>query len=473
VTSETSMAATLSAQELVETTLQKSRADGCVVVLEERRSVNLRWAANTLTTNGVMNGRTLTVISVIGESRGAAAGVVSRSGVAADEDIEAIVRLSEEAARAAGPAEDAQPLSDGAAVSGVGSFDEEPGETSPAVFASFAPALGDAFGRARSADRELFGFAEHGVATTYLGATTGARLRHQQPAGRVELTGKSNGRSRSTWVGRATRDFADVDVGALEADVNRRLDWSANRIDLAPGRYDTVLPPPAVADLMIYLYWSAGARDAEEGRSVFSKPGGGTRIGEQLATRPLRLWSDPDAAGLESIPFVANTASTGSSSVFDDALPLSATDWIHDGHLAALLQTRFSAELTGQPFTPAIDNLLLGEPGATGSVEDVVRGVKRGLLLTCLWYIREVDPQTLLLTGLTRDGVFLIENGEVVAGVNNFRFNESPVDLLGRVSALGGTARTLPREWNDWFTRTAMPPLRIPDFNMSTTSEAQ
>jgi predicted Zn-dependent protease len=464
---------TVSAQDLVERTLRTSRADGCVVVLEERRSANLRWAANTLTTNGVMNGRTLTVISVIGQSRGAAAGVVSRSGLAEDQDIEAIVRLSEDAARGAGPAEDAQPLTDGASVRGASTFDDEPGETPPAVFASFAPALGDAFGRARSAQRELFGFAEHDVTTTYLGSSTGARLRHEQPAGRVEVTGKSDGRSRSTWVGRATRDFSDVDVGVLEAEVNRRLDWSATRVDLDPGRYDTVLPPAAVADLMIYLYWSAGARDADEGRSVFSKPGGGTRVGDQLATRPLRLWSDPNAAGLESIPFVAVTASTGSSSVFDNGLPLDPTDWIRDGHLAALLQSRFSAGLTGLPVTPAIDNLLLGEPGATGSVEDVVQDVKRGLLLTCLWYIREVDPQTLLLTGLTRDGVFLVENGEVVAGVNNFRFNESPVDLLGRVSAIGSTVRTLPREWNDWFTRTAMPPLRIPDFNMSTASGAQ
>ena len=159
--------------------------------------------------------------------------------------------------------------------------------------------------------------------------------------------------------------------------------------------------------------------------------------------------------------------------MFDDGLPLAATDWIHNGQLAALMQSRYSAELTGLPFTPAVDNLLLGEADATGSVDDLVSGVERGLLPTCLWYIREVDPQTLLLTGLTRDGVFLVENGEVVAGVNNFRFNESPVDLLGRVSTVGATARTLPREWNDWFTRTAMPPLRVPDFNMSTTSDAQ
>ncbi len=463
----------MTAAEVVERALQLSRGDGCIVVLEERRSANLRWAGNTLTTNGVMSGRTLTVISLVGESRGAAAGVVSRSGVSDGAEIEAVVRVSEEAARTAGPAEDAQPLTDASSGIAESNFDDPPGETSAGVFSSFASALGDAFGRARATDRELFGFAEHDVTTTYLGSSTGVRLRHEQPTGRVEVTGKAAGRSRSTWVGQATRDFSDVQVAALEDDVNRRLDWSRTKVDLEPGRYDTVLPPAAIADLMIYLYWSAGARDANDGRSVFSKPGDGTRVGDQLTTRPLRLWSDPHASGVESIPFIAATASGGSSSVFDDGLSLGPTDWIKDGRLDALLQSRFTAQLTALPFTPAVDNLLLGEPGAAGSVEDLVSSVEHGLLLTCLWYIREVDPQTLLLTGLTRDGVFLIENGEVVAGVNNFRFNESPVDLLSRVSEIGGTTRTLPREWNDWFTRTAMPPLRIPDFNMSTVSDAQ
>jgi predicted Zn-dependent protease len=461
------------AQELVERALRLSRGDGCIALVDERSSANLRWAGNTLTTNGVMTGRSLTVISIIGESRDAAAGVVSRSGITSDEDVEAVVRLAEEAARAAGPAEDAQPLAEASAGAGDHVFDQEPTQTSAGVFSSFAPALGDAFERARATGRELFGFAEHSVTTTYLGSSTGLRLRHEQPGGRVEITGKADGRSRSTWVGQATRDFTDVDVGALDAEVHRRLAWSHRHVELPPGRYDTVLPPAALADLMIYLYWSAGARDAYEGRSVFSKPGGGTRVGDRLTDRPLRLWSDPAATGLESVPFVAVTGSSGSSSVFDDGLPLHATDWIRDGHLAALLQSRYSAELTGLPFTPGVDNLLLGEAGATGTVDDLISDIDRGLLLTCLWYIREVDPQTLLLTGLTRDGVFLVENGEVVAGVNNFRFNESPVDLLGRVSSTGASTRTLPREWNDWFTRTAMPPVRVPDFNMSTISDAQ
>jgi predicted Zn-dependent protease len=110
--------------------------------------------------------------------------------------------------------------------------------------------------------------------------------------------------------------------------------------------------------------------------------------------------------------------------------------------------------------------------GGTASLDEMIASTERGLLLTCLWYIREVDPQTLLLTGLTRDGVYLVENGKVQGAVNNFRFNESPVDLLGRISEVGRTEHTLPREWNDYFTRTAMPPIRVGDFNMSTVSQA-
>jgi len=119
-----------------------------------------------------------------------------------------------------------------------------------------------------------------------------------------------------------------------------------------------------------------------------------------------------------------------------------------------------------------VDNLILSAPGASASLESMIAATKRGLLLTCLWYIREVDPQTLLLTGLTRDGVYLVETGEVTGAVNNFRFNEGPVGMLSRVTETGRTKPTLPREWGDYFTRAAMPPLRVDGFNMSSVSQA-
>ncbi|HEX6920332.1 MAG TPA: metallopeptidase TldD-related protein, partial [Actinomycetes bacterium] len=237
-------------------------------------------------------------------------------------------------------------------------------------------------------------------------------------------------------------------------------------------RYETLLPPSAVADFLIYQYWSSVARDAHDGRTVFSRPGGGTRVGEQLTDAPVRMWSDPLEPGLECAPFVAAASSGASQSVFDNGLPMTATDWIGDGRLTALIQTRHSAGLTGLPVTPGIDNLMFSSADATRGLDEMVAATDRGLLLTCLWYIREVDPQSLLLTGLTRDGVYLVEGGEVVAEVNNFRFNESPVSLLGRLAEVGLTERTLAREWNDYFTRTAMPAWRVGDFNMSSVSQA-
>ncbi|MFE4591320.1 metallopeptidase TldD-related protein [Streptomyces laurentii] len=453
--------------EIVERALELSRADGCVVIADEQSSANLRWAGNGLTTNGVTRGRELTVIATVDGAQGTASGVVSRSAVTAD-DLEPLVRAAEEAARAAGPAEDAQPLVEGVPVSP--GFTDAPAETSSAVFDAFAPALGEAFARARAGDRELYGFAYHEMTSTYLGTSTGLRLRHDQPKGTLEINAKSPDRTRSAWAGRATRDFTDVDPAALDAELATRLGWAERRIELPAGRYETLLPPTAVADLLIYQLWSSAARDAAEGRTVFSRPGGGTRVGETLSPLPLTLRSDPGAPGLESAPFVIAHASGDDSSVFDNGLPVSPVDWVRDGKLAHLITTRHTAGLTGLPVAPGAGNLIL-DGGGEKSLEEMVAATERGLLLTCLWYIREVDPATLLLTGLTRDGVYLVENGEVVGEVNNFRFNESPVDLLSRATEAGRTEQTLPREWSDWFTRAAMPALRVPDFNMSSVSK--
>ncbi|MGH3924778.1 MAG: metallopeptidase TldD-related protein, partial [Pseudonocardiaceae bacterium] len=194
-------------------------------------------------------------------------------------------------------------------------------------------------------------------------------------------------------------------------------------------------------------------------------------LGERLTTLPLMLFSDPAAARLETSPFLATTLSSDAVSVFDNGAPVRRVDWLRDGTINALAYPRAAAEELGEAFTPGPENLLL-TGGSAASIDDLVARTERGLLLTCLWYIREVDPASLLLTGLTRDGVYLVEGGEVVGQVNNFRFNESPIDVVRRVVEVGATERTLCREWKDWFTRTAMPPVRVPDFNMSSVSQA-
>ncbi len=458
------------AQEIVDSALGASATDGCVVIVSERTETNLRWANNSLTTNGQMASRRVTVVSTVAAGDGAAAGVVSGS-VASEDDVRELVKASEQAARSAAPADDAAPLVE--PYDTDDDFAAPPATTAIDVFAGLTAPLGAALRSAESKGRLLFGFAEHVMTTTYVGSSTGLRRRFDQPTGRLELNAKSADYARSAWHGGPTRDFTDLDVTARVDELNTRLDWAANRIDLPAGRYETILPPSAVADLMIYLYWSGAARDADEGRSVFSaREGEGTRIGERLSPLPISMYSDPTVPGIECAPFeIATTSSGGVQSVFDTGAALAHTDWITDGVLTDLIRTRAWAERTGTEARPALDNLVVDAGGHT-STEELVRTTERGLLLTTVWYIREVDPQTLLLTGLTRDGVYLVEDGQVRGAVNNFRFNESPVSLLGRATEVGQSLATLPREWNDYFTRTVMPAMRIPDFNMSTVSAA-
>jgi predicted Zn-dependent protease len=380
-----------------------------------------------------------------------------------------LVRAAEQAARSAGPAEDAAPL-----VEPYESGDDwtgEPATTSAAAFEQFAPELARAFAEWRGRDRLLFGYAEHQVTSFFLASSTGLRRRFDQPDGRIEVNGKAADLTRSAWAGQHVPDFAAVRLDPVVRELDERLDWAATRIELPPGRYETLLPPTAVADLLLDAYWTASAKDAEEGRNVYAAPGGGTRVGERLADLPLRLHSDPDAPGLTCAPFVlARSSDSALQSVFDNGAPVPPADWLADGVLTDLVRTRAHAARTGQVFRPLVDNLLLD--GGAATLPDMVAATERGLLLTSLWYIREVDPETLLLTGLTRDGVYLVENGRVRGAVNNFRFNESPISLLRRVTEIGRTERTLPREMSDYFRRTAMPPVRVPDFHMSTVSPA-
>jgi predicted Zn-dependent protease len=287
------------------------------------------------------------------------------------------------------------------------------------------------------------------------------------------MTGKSNNRTRSTWEGRATRDFSDIDVADVDSAIRQRLEWQGRTSTIKAGHYQTVAPSGAVADLLGYVLWASPARDAAEGRSVFAKKGelGRTRVGETLAKLPINVYSDPNYKGLECLPFNVSKSSGSFSSVFDNGLDQDKWDFIRDGKLENLITTRSVAKSTGLSPGTGGDNLVMNLPGSTGDLNQLISKVKSGLLLTTLWYIRVVDPVSYLLTGLTRDGVYEIKNGEVIGAVNNFRWNESPVDLLNRISSVGATEITATRELEQ-FMRTAAPAAIFEDFNMSTVSQA-
>jgi predicted Zn-dependent protease len=453
-------------QELAERALELLGPDRGTVVVEHATSANLRWANSTLTTNGMASRQTVHIVAHPEVPGGIGSGTAS-SVVRTAEDLEALVAQARSEALGAGPAQDAAPEVPARPASA--SWDLAPAVSAPEELAPVSALLAEVL---PATDIDHFGYAEHAVTSSYLGTTRGLRLRHDQPAARFELCGKSGGRTRSAWAGRAGRYFTELDLDRTPEEVRRGLAAQARHVDVAPGRQRVLLSPSAAADMLIYLLWSAGARDAVEGRSAFSRHGGGTRVGDRLASLPVWLRSDPAAAGLECADHVQDTVSSAASSTFDAGLPRTATDWVADGTLRALVTTRHSAGLAGIAHTPFVDNVLAGVEGRAGTLDELAARVGDGLLVTCLWYIREVDAQSLLLTGLTRDGVYVVRDGAVIGAAGNFRFNDSPLGMLDRIADAGSPVDCLPREWADWFTRTRVAPLAIEDFNLSTASEA-
>ena len=455
----------IGAQQVVEIALDAAARLGgggeTIVLVGDRVATSLRWANNSMTTNGVSTARNTTVISIVRQGATARVGTLTSAEVDPSA-IEELVAASQAAAAAAPEARDTAPLLGGNAA--PADWDAPIPGTGPEVFSDITGPLARGFLRTD----QLYGFAQHALETTFVATSTGLRRRYTQPAGSVEINAKRDG--ASAWAGVGTPDFVGVSTDSLLEEVSMRLGWAARRVDLPAGRYETILPPSAVADMMIYLGWSMTGRGAQEGRNALSAPAGGTRVGEKLTDLPLTLYSDPAAPGLGCTPFVATSSSSETLSAFDNGMNIGRVDWIRDGVINALAYSRAAAEEFSAPVAVAAGNILM--TGGSADLADMIAATERGLLLTTLWYMREVDPTTLLLTGLTRDGVYLVEDGEVTAAVNNFRFNESPLDLLRRATQAGVSEQTLPREWGDWVTRAAMPSLRIPDFHMSSVSQA-
>ena len=314
------------------------------------------------------------------------------------------------------------------------------------------------------------------VTTTYLGTSTGLRRRHVQPTGRARSSTPSRRRDAARpGPASATADFADVDVdGARGRAAPGVSSGPRGRIELPAGRYEVMLPPTAVADLMVDLLLAAGGPRRRRTAAPSSRaPGGGTRVGERLTDAPLRCGSDPAAPGLRVRPVPRRRRSSGRTS------RSSTTAWRSGAPTGSPTGRSAACAPTGAGRAPGC-RVDPGDrqPGPRGAGASGATwrtwspAPSAALLLTCLWYIREVDPQTLLLTGLTRDGVYLVEDGEVVGAVNNFRFNESPVGLLGRVARR--RHRTAPCR-GSWATTSTAPRCRrcgSTGFNMSSVSQA-
>ncbi|MCB9412645.1 MAG: TldD/PmbA family protein [Actinobacteria bacterium] len=451
---------TTTPQEIVEAVLARSRSTAAVVAVQEESGVNYRWAVSTPTTNGDTRARHVTITALASDGTGWKAG--TRSGPVADWP--ALL------AGAEADAESGQPGGEGSELPEPvvrADFDSVP--AAPAA-AGLPTGLDQAFG---TEGREVFGFAEQSVTTSYIGTSNGSRWRAVERSGRFEISAKHVGRTRSAWYGAAGEEVAEIDAAAGLSIIDQGLTAQARRVDLPAQPTKVILTPSAVADLMIVLWWSAVARDAAEGHSPFSGTGpSGTAIGRVLSDRDVTLTSDAHWPDLGCPDLLWTPGSSAAATVFDTGMALRPVDWIDGGRLSALAATRAAAREFGLPAVASPDNLIMTDAAGEGSLADVVARTERALLITSLWYIREVDLQSLLVTGLTRDGTYLVEDGEIVGATGNFRFNDSPIDLLSRIVDAGESVRCLPREWADYFTRTIMPPLVVDAFGLSTESAA-
>ena len=461
----------LTPQQVAEQALSGSDARDTIVIVSAMSTLNTRWARNRLTSNGDSRTVDLTVAAIVATPEGLACTTLSQPAAASAPA--AFARQAASRARSAAPAPDAAPLPAPPRAPGTleACWDDDPVEVPSAGLAELLAELGEELATASADGLESTGYLEVTSTTTWLATSTGLRLRHHQPEARLEVTLQSADRTRSTWHGHAGADLAGMDLAGLMVDARQELRWQERDVSVAPGRHPAVLSPSAVGDLMVSLYWDLDGRAASEGRNAFGRPGGGTRLGESLTDRRVDLFSDPTEPEQHCSPFLVAPFSADTVSVFDNGMPLRRTEWLQDGRLGALVTSRHSAAETGLPVHPPVDNLIMDADGL-GTTSDLVARTADGLLVTCTWYNRMVDPQRHLLTGLTRDGVYVLRDGEVIGRAANFRFNESPVDLLGRITDASRPEPTLPREVADYFPRTTMPALAVSEFNFSTVSSS-
>jgi predicted Zn-dependent protease len=258
--------------------------------------------------------------------------------------------------------------------------------------------------------------------------------------------------------GYSTKDYNDVsklDTLAFTKIAASKATMSIGAKAIEPGKYTVIMEPAAGIVLLEQLYGNLDAREADEGRSFLSKPSGKTKLGDQLVDERINIYSDPSNPDLP----------TGSWA--GDGRPQEKISWIEKGVLKNLTYSRYWAQKMGVKAIPGPDGIIMD--GTDTSLEDLIKGTEKGILITRLWYIRPVDPQTLLFTGLTRDGTFYIENGQIKFPIKNMRFNESPVIMLNNLDALGKPERTVSGESNS---SALIPPMRIKEFTFTSLSDA-
>jgi len=436
------------AQALLKKVLSYSKADECEVNINGGDSGNIRYARNAVSTSGGITQSTLVAQSSYGKKVG-----VATINEFDDASLEKVVRRSEELAKLAPDnPEFVKNL-------GPQQYPAESKTFEPSTAAIDPKFRADLVAQSLQIAKEnnviAAGYMDNSANYSAMMNTSGLFAYNAATNVDFSVTLRTEDGKGSGYITKAYNDVNKLDVVAATKVAAKKAAGSASAKAIEPGKYTVILEPAAALVLLETMFFAMDARSADEGRSFLSKAGGGTKLGEKLVDEKVTIYSDPQNPELPTSPWNG------------DGRPQEKINWINKGIIENLYYSRYWAEKKNVKAIPSPDAIIM--EGTNASLEDLIKGTEKGILVTKLWYIRSVDPQTVLQTGLTRDGTFYIENGEIKFPIKNFRFNESPVIMLNNLDALGKPERTVSGESG---INALIPPMRIRDFTFSSLSDA-
>jgi len=437
-------------EALAKRTLSFTTADETRVIINSGGRGNTRFAVNQISTGGDNYDATVSVRSTFGKRTG-----VVNTNKLDDASLKSAVSLAERLAKLSPEDPEAMPELGPQTYTESKGWSEATASLDPTSRATAARAITEP---ARGAGLVSTGYLETQAGATAIANSKGLFAYGKQTALSLTTTVRTEDGTGSGWAGATSHDFSTLDpkdLGARAIDKARR---SVNPVAIEPGRYTVILEPTAVGNLVQFITGAMSARNADEGRSFFSKAGGGNKIGMKVVDERITISSDP----LDPEAY-ANTFS-------GDGQPLSKTTWIETGVVKNLSYDRFWAQKQGKTPLPTSGTVRMS--GGSATMEEMIAATDRGVLVTRFWYLRPVDPRTILYTGLTRDGTFLIERGRITRPIKNFRFNESPIYMLNNLDAMGRPVRVSASEAGGPGLAIVVPPIKVRDFNFTSLSDA-
>lgn len=430
------------ARALLEKTLKMSKAEACEVNISGNAGGNIRYARNTVSTAGGAEDNNVVVQVYYGKRSGTAT-----ANQFDEATLERTVRAAEELAKLAPEdPESMMPIEQQSYSPVAAAYVDQTAAITPEYRATVAEA---SITPAKAKDCVAAGFLQDGSSWQAMANSKGLFAYHRDTGLNFSVTMRTSDGLGSGYVERDVNDVSRFDAAASSQIAIEKAVASREARAIEPGKYTVIMEPTAAVELLQPLVFSLNARNADEGRSPLSKAGGGTKLGEKLVDEAVSIRSDPGNADVPTSPWAG------------DGRVRKPTQWIEKGVVKNLFYSRYWAEKQGKEALTGPANIIMD--GGTASIEELIRDTARGVLVTRFWYIRYVDPQTLLLTGLTRDGTFYIEDGKIKHAIKNFRFNESPIIMLNNVDALGKPVRAQ---------GSMIPPMRIRDFTFTSLSDA-